>query len=137
LIQIVVLLLVSALLFGLRWGKPLPVAMLSAGLIAAAAGFGVLLMSFVRTTQQAGPVMGGVLTIGGMLGGLFTSGIPNLPPEFERITLITPQGWALRGWKMAMSGGGIGDVLVPALVTFGAGILFFAVGVVVLRRRFA
>jgi ABC-2 type transport system permease protein len=137
LIQILVLLLVSSLLFGIRWGNPLPVALLTVGLMASASGLGVLLMSFVRTTQQAGPVMGGVLTIGGMLGGLFTSGIPNLPTAFEDFTLVTPQGWALRGWKLAIAGGGVGDVLVPALVTFGTGILFFVVGVLFLRKRFA
>jgi ABC-2 type transport system permease protein len=137
LIQILVLLLVSSLLFGIRWGRPLPVALLALGLIACAAGFGVLLMSFVRTTQQAGPVMGGVLTIGGMLGGLFTSGIPNLPAAFERVTLVTPQGWALRGWKLAMAGGAASDVLVPVLVMLDTGLLFLALGVIVMRRRFA
>jgi ABC-2 type transport system permease protein len=136
-IQTLVLLLVSSLLFGISWGKVLPVVLLTAGLIVSAAGFGVLLMSFVQTTRQAGPVMGGVLTIGGMLGGLFTSGIPSVPAAFENVTLATPQGWALRGWKLAMAGGGAGDVLVPATVTFSAGILFFLVGVTVFRKRFA
>lgn len=136
-IQIGVLLLVSSLLFGIQWGSLLPVVLLTVGLVVCAAGFGVLLMSFVRTTRQAGPVMGGVLTIGGMLGGLFTSGIPNLPSAFEDMTLVTPQGWALRGWKLVMAGGGVGDVLLPTLVTFGAGLLCFGVAVLVLRKRFA
>jgi len=136
LIQIVVLLLASSLLFDISWGRPVPVVLLTAGLITSAAGLGVLLMSFVNTTRQAGPVMGGVLTITGMLGGLFTSGIPNVPATFERITLVTPHGWALRGWKAAMAGGGISDVLVPAVITLGTGVLFFAVGAVLFRRRF-
>jgi hypothetical protein len=81
--------------------------------------------------------MGGVMTITGMLGGLFTSGIPNVPAAFDNLTLVMPQGWALRGWKLAMAGGGVGDVLLPALVTFGVGILFFVVAGLVLRKRFA
>jgi ABC-2 type transport system permease protein len=136
LVQMLVLLLASSLLFDIRWGDPLPVIALTVGLIASASGFGVLLMSFVKSTRQAGTVMGGVLTIGGMLGGLFTSGIPNVPAAFEAATLVTPQGWALHGWKLALGGGSVGDVLVPALVTFGTGILCFMVGVIVLRKRF-
>jgi ABC-2 type transport system permease protein len=137
LIQVLVLLVASSLLFGIRWGAPLPVALLTIGLIAAAAGFGVLLMSFIRTTRQAGPVMGGVLTITGMLGGLFTAGIPNAPRAFQTISLATPHGWALRGWKAAIAGGGVGEVLLPAAVTFGAGMLFFAIGLVLFRKRFS
>jgi ABC-2 type transport system permease protein len=136
-VQAIVLLLVSGMIFGIRWGQPLTVALVTLSLVVAAAGFGVLLMSFVKTTQQAGSVIGGVLTMAGMAGGLFTTGIPNMPPIFDTVTLFTPHGWALRAWKLALAGGGAGDVLLPVIIMFGMGTVFFVVGAFLFRKRFA
>ena len=136
-VQVVVLMLASAIIFRIRWGEPMSMALVALGLVVAAAGLGVFIMSFLKSTRQAGPVMGMVLTLSGMVGGLFTAGIPNLPANYDTITLLTPHGWALRGWRLVMAGGGVSDVLLPALVTLGMGIIFFAIGALVFRRRFA
>jgi len=136
-VQVIVLIFASALIFGIRWGEPATVMLAALGLVVVAAGFGVLIMSFLRSTRQAGPVMGGVLTLAGMAGGLFTTGFQNLPAAYETITLFTPHGWALRCWKAALAGGGVGDVLLPVAVTLGMGLVFFIVGAFVFRRRFA
>ncbi|MGD8472657.1 MAG: ABC transporter permease [Anaerolineae bacterium] len=136
-VQVVVLLLASGLIFGIKWGQPLTVFLVTLGLIVVAAGFGVLLMSFVKNTRQTGPVMGGVLTLTGMLGGLFTSGVPNIPEAFDTVRLVMPQGWAMYGWELALQGSGAGGVLLPVGVMLGLGALFFAVGVILFRKRFA
>ncbi|MCD6552784.1 MAG: ABC transporter permease [Anaerolineae bacterium] len=136
-VQVIVLLFASALIFGIRWGEPATVALAALGLVVVAAGFGVLIMSFLKTTRQAGPVMGGVLTLTGMAGGLFTTGFQNLPAAYEIITLFTPHGWALRCWKAALAGGGVSDVLLPVAVTLGMGLVFFVIGAFVFRKRFA
>ncbi len=136
-VQVVVLMLASAIIFRIRWGEPLAVALVALGLVVAAAGLGVFIMSFLKSTRQAGPVMGTVLTLSGMVGGLFTTGFQNLPAAYDTITLLTPHGWALRGWKLALAGGGVSDVLLPALATLGMGIVFFVIGALVFRRRFA
>jgi ABC-2 type transport system permease protein len=136
-VQVIVLMIASAIIFRIRWGDPLALASVTMGLVVAAAGFGVLLMSFVKSTRQSGPVVGGVLTLTGMVGGLFTTGFQNLPAAYSTINLLTPHGWALRGWKAALAGGGVSDVLLPALVTLGMGIVFFAIGALFFRRRFA
>ena len=136
-VQIVVLLVAARLIFGIGWGKPLPIALVTLGLIVAAAGFGVLLMSFVKTTRQTGPIMGGVLTLTGLLGGLFISGVPNLPEAFDTVRLSMPQGWALHAWELTLNGAGVGEVLVPVVVLLGLGALFFGAGVILFRKRFA
>ena len=136
-VQVVVLMLASAVIFRIRWGEPLPVALVALGLVVVAVGFGLFIMSFLKSTRQAGPVMGTVLTLSGMVGGLFTTGFQSLPPAYETINLLTPHGWVLRGWKAALAGGGTGDVLLPVVVTLGMGIVFFFVGALVFRRRFA
>lgn len=136
-VQVTALLFSSALIFGIHWGAPATVTLAALGLIVIAAGFGIMLISFLKTTRQAGPVMGGVLTLAGLAGGLFTTGFPNLPAAYETITLLTPHGWALRCWKYALTGGGVGDVLLPVAVTLGLGLVFFTIGAFVFRKRFA
>ncbi len=136
-LQIALLLLVSALLFHIQWGQLSTVLLVSLGLIVAASGFGVLLMAFIKNSRQVGPVLGGVLTLAGMVGGLFTAGVPNLPTALDTVTLFTPHGWAMQGWKVALSGAGPAQAALPTLVMVGMGFLVLAVGVVLFRRRFA
>ena len=136
-IQTVVLLGASSLIFHISWGGPFPVVLTSLGLIVSATGFGVMLMSFIKNTRQTGPVLGGVLTLTGMVGGLFTNGIPNVPEVMDRVSLIMPQGWALQAWKLSLAGGTAGAILFPALVLAAMGLLFFFVGLLMFRKRFA
>jgi ABC-type multidrug transport system permease subunit len=97
-----------------------------------------LLISFVKTTRQGGPVLGGGLTVLGMLGGLFTANIPGgLPEAFNFIANFTPQGWVLKGWRMALDGQPTGDLLIPLVVTVVMGVVMFAIGAVMFRRRYA
>jgi hypothetical protein len=81
--------------------------------------------------------MGGVLTLTGMLGGLFTSGVPDIPEVFDTVRLAMPQGWAMYGWELALQGAGAGQVLGPVAVMLGLGGLFFGIGVILFRKRFA
>lgn len=135
--QTAVLLAASALIFQITWGKPLAVLLSTLGLIMAATGFGVMVMSFIKSTRQTGPVLGGVMTITGALGGLFSNGIPNLPEAMDKIALFVPQGWAMQTWKLSLAGNSAGSILLPALVLIALGILFFAVGLSLFRRRFS
>ncbi len=136
-IQALVLLVVSALLFGISWGKPLPLVLTVFCLVVCATGFGLMLMSFVRETRQTGPVLGGAITVTGMLGGLFSNGIPNIPAVMDTVSLSMPQGWALHAMKQCLAGAGLGPVLRPSLVMVVLGLIFFLVGLALFRRRFA
>ncbi|NMB90360.1 MAG: ABC transporter permease, partial [Chloroflexi bacterium] len=117
--------------------QPLTAGLVLGGMTLAASGFGVLLLSLIRNSRQTGPVLGGVISLSGMLGGLMTTGVSNLPPAFSTINLFFPQGWALRGWKLVLSGSPLPEVLLPVLVLAAMGALCFAAGTLVLRRRFA
>jgi ABC-type multidrug transport system permease subunit len=107
------------------------------GQVMAASGLGVLLIAFVKSTRQAGPVLGGGLTAFGMLGGLFTAAIPSMPALFDALALFTPHGWVLRSWKLAMAGGPPTGLLVPFGITVVMGAIMFSVGAMLFRRRFA
>jgi ABC-2 type transport system permease protein len=136
-VQIIVLMILSSLIFGIRWGQPLAVGLAMLGLVVAATGCGIMLMSFLKSTRQSGPVMGVVLTLTGMAGGLMTTGFQNLPPVFDTISRFTPQGWALQSWKLALAGESAAAMILPLAVMLGIGIVSFVVGALIFRRRFA
>lgn len=132
-----VLLLAGHFVFGVAWGDPLPVALALIAQVVAATGLGVFLISFVKTTKQGGPVLGGGLTVLGMLGGLFTSNIPGLPPIFGALGKFTPQGWVLTSWQTVIAGQPLADVWLPFGVAVLMGVVMFAVGVTFFKRRYA
>ncbi len=136
-VQAVVLSIASSLVFGIDWGNLAALGLVIAGLVVAGAGFGILLMSFVKSTRQAGPVIGGVMTLTGMAGGLMTTGLPNVPKALSVANLFVPQGWAMRGMHLVLFGAAPQDVIAPVLVMLAFGLCFFAAGAVVFRKRFA
>jgi ABC-2 type transport system permease protein len=137
-LQGVVLMIAGRLAFGINWGEPVSVALALTGQVIAATGLGVLLISFVKSTRQGGPVLGGGLTTLGMLGGLFTANMPNaMPAAMNMISNFTPQGWVLKTWRMVLDGQPAGDLLVPFAVLVVMGIIMFAVGAMMFRKRFA
>ena len=135
-IQTVVLLGVAALVFRISWGQPFPVILATLGLVIAATGFGVMLMSFIKSTRQTGPILGGVMTLTGMLGGLFSNGIPNIPKIMDTIALIVPQGWAMQAWKLSLAGNDAVSIILPVVILLILGALFFVIGLALFRRRF-
>jgi len=136
-VQVPVLLLAGHFLFNIQWGPPITVALVALGLIVAAAGFGVCLMSFVKTSRQSGPVMGAVVALTAVLGGLIPTGDPSQPGAFAKVSLFLPQGWAMRGLRLGLNGAAPAEIWLPLLVLLAAGIALFAVGVIGFRRRFA
>ncbi len=136
-LESLVLVVAGNVLFGIQWGKPLTVALAMLALVAAASGFGVFLMSFIRTTRQTGIVMGGVMIIMAMVGGLYTAFISDMPAALSAIALVTPQGWAMRSLKLTLAGASLSEALLPITVLFGLGIAFYAASVFIFRKRFA
>jgi ABC-2 type transport system permease protein len=135
--QVTVLLVASHFIFQITWGQPLSILLASAGLVAAATGFGILLISFTRDLRQSGPVIGGVVSATGMLGGLFSTGVANMPAALEKASYAMPQGWAMQSWKLSLSGAGAGELALPVLAMVAMGALFFFAGARVFNKRFA
>jgi ABC-2 type transport system permease protein len=138
-VQVVVLVVMSSLIFDVNWGEPLPVALVTVGLVVLASSFGIFVTSFLRGTRQAGIVYGGVMTVMGMIGmiSVFTGGRPGASNAMDTASLVVPQGWGVRGWRLLLEGGGAGDVLLTVAVMLAAGIVFFAIGVLKFRKRYA
>lgn len=137
-LQGIVLMVAGHYAFGINWGEPLGDMLALTGQVVAATGLGVLLIAFVKDSRQGGPVLGGGLTALGMLGGLFTANIPNaMPAAMDVIANFTPQGWVLKSWKMVMDGQSASDLLLPFVVMTAMGVVMFAIGAVMFRKRFA
>jgi len=138
LLQGVVMLLAGHYVFGVVWGQAVPVLLALTGQVVAASGLGVLLISFVRNTRQGGPVLGGGLTVMSMLGGLFTSNMPDaLPAAFNQLANFIPQGWVLKSWRLVLSGQPLSALWLPFLVLLGMGLLMFILGALNFRKRYA
>jgi ABC-2 type transport system permease protein len=139
LIQMTVLLIFGSLVFNIYWGELLNVALVLLGIVVSASTFGIFFISFIKTNKQAGAMMGGGLTLMGMIGmaRIFTMmGSPNTPPMVEILSLLVPQGWAVRGISASMDGGSQEAILISVLGMFVWGVVFFLVGNTRFKNRY-
>ena len=137
-VQVIVLLIVARLIFGIQWGSLFPVAVTALGIICSASSFGVFVNSFLKTTKQAGVLFGGVLTVTGMLGmiSIFAMGAPGAADLSNTVSLLVPQGWAIRGLMQSMNGEPVSAVLLTALAMLVWSAAFFVIGVLRFNRRY-
>ncbi len=138
-VQVAVLVAFGALILRMSWGAPLPVGLVALGLVVLASSFGVFLTSLLENTEQVGIVFGGVMTVTGMVGinAMFTGNLSGTSGATDAIALLTPQGWAMRGWRVVLQGGGIPDLLLTLGVMVALSLIFFAIGVRRFEKRFA
>ena len=138
LVQMVVLLILGDLIFGIPWGALLPVALVTFGTISAAATFGIFLNSLLKNTKQSGLVFGGLLTVLGMLAGvpIFASG-SSTADTFATVSLVEPIGWAVRGLLQAMKGAQLSEILLTFLALIIWSITMFVIGVLRFQKRYA
>jgi len=130
LIQLVIMLGASSLLFGMSLGhSPAGLVAVSLAAAAAATGLGVLVAALARTEAQVGGLTVLLLLTMSALGGCF---VPRfiMPGWLRTIGLITPHAWALDAYQdLLVRGYGFQEVLpkVGALAAFA--LAFFSVGV--------
>ena len=138
-IQVIVLLNVAHLIFGIQWGDAFPVALTAVGIILSASSFGVFINSFLKTTKQGGVLFGGVLTVTGMLGmiSIFAIGSPTASQMGSTVSLLVPQGWAVRGLMQALNAEPVINGIVTTLVLLVWSVAFFVIGVWRFNRRYA
>jgi len=112
--------------------------LMAAGIIFSASSFGIFIISLLKNSKQAGVLFGGVLTVTGMIGMIkifaMNSAIAN--KMGDTISLLVPQGWAIRGLMQAMNVEPITNVLTTTLASLLWSAIFFAVGVWRFNRRY-
>jgi ABC-2 type transport system permease protein len=136
--QVIVLLIAARLIFGIQWGALASIVLTAVGIIFSASSFGIFVNSFLKDTKQAGVLFGGVLTVTGMVGMISIFGMNS--PEAARlgnsVSLLVPQGWAIRGLMQTMNGEAVSGVLVTMLAMLAWSAVFFLVGVLRFNRRY-
>ena len=139
LVQVVVLIVVSRLIFGIQWGALPQLAVMTVGVVVCASSFGIFINSLLKNTKQGGLVFGGVLTVTGMLGmiRIFTLNSANTPAMMSVVTLLVPQGWGVRGLLLGINGMPVSDVLLNSLALLVWSAAFFIIGVWRFKRRYA
>lgn len=135
-VQVIVLLGFSNLVFSIAWGPVLLLLIASIGLVALATSFGIFVMSLVKSTKQAGIIYGAVLTFTGMLGisSVFVTGT-SIEEAFKYIPLLVPQGWALNAFKGSWTNNAAQTLLHTGGMLILA-VLFFTIGNARFRKRF-
>jgi ABC-type multidrug transport system permease subunit len=73
-----------------------------------------------------------------MLGliSVFTAGSPQAA-TMERVSLLVPQGWAIRAFQIAQGGATGGDLALTLGALLAWSLVFAVIGIVRLQRRFA
>ncbi len=138
-VQVVVLLIAAHLIFGIQWGDFPSVALMAAGIIISASSFGIFVNSFLKNTKQGGVLFGGVLTVTGMMGmiKIFAMNSPIAQTMGNTVSLLVPQGWAVRGLMQSMTGEPLDSILLTLLASLVWSAAFFIVGVWRFNRRYA
>lgn len=137
LLQAVIIMVGSALLFQVRWGDPVAAALLVAAFAVVASGFGLLLGTIARTSEVA--IGAGLLLSLGMaaLGGAMMP-LDLFSSTMRKVAHLTPHAWAADGFsELARHNAGIADIATELAVLWTAGFAVFGVAAWLLRRRLA
>ena len=136
-VQVTVLLVFANLVFDIQWGALFPLILASIGLVALATSFGILVMSLVKGTKQAGIIYGTVLTFTGMLGisSVFVIGTP-IEEAFNYLPLIVPQGWAMNAFRASWQGNWV-QTLINTAGMLALAVAFFLIGNARFKKRFS
>jgi ABC-2 type transport system permease protein len=132
-LQFAILVVATRLLFDVAWGPLLPLAAMAAATVLAAGGMGLFLAGMVRSYEQQVTI--GVLFINAtsMLGGVYWD-LSMVSPTMQRIGYLTPQAWAIDGFREVMlRGGAWAGLMWPLVVLLGITAVFLSAGLLRVR----
>ena len=135
LIQMGTMIAATSILFGTRWGNPLPTAALMFTSVLMAIGLTAFLMSLANNADQGTALAALVITLLSIVGGQF---LPpqGLPDIFETLTRLTPNGQAFFGFLDLSAAGSHGSLLTVAQpLAFTAIVGLIGIGLAGLRAR--
>ncbi len=134
LIQVLLLIGGTALLFRLNWGPPLAVVVLIIATVAGATGWGILLAAIARTPGQVATTGTTLMLLFGIMGGSFLPA-EVFPQALRVVRLITPNAWALDALAELSLGATLTDIWLPIVVLLGMAAVLFTIAVIFFRQR--
>jgi ABC-2 type transport system permease protein len=133
-LQMLILIVASSLLFQLKWGAPLAILILVVASVFGAVGWGMLLSALIKTPGQAASVGSALMLTFGILGGSFFD-LGALPEWVQTVAKITPNYWGQEGFMTLALGAGMGQIWKPLLALTIMGLVLFIVSSQLFKRR--
>ncbi|SHF73389.1 ABC-2 type transport system permease protein [Caldanaerobius fijiensis DSM 17918] len=134
-IQMFILVVLTSILFNTYWGNSyfLLFIVMSAFLLAVM-GLGLMLSGFVRTYAQLGALGPIVIVPTSMISGIYWP-VDIMPDFMQKLALFMPQYWAMKGIaSLVLGGGDFTIILMPVLILLGFAVVFFTIGIGLLRE---
>jgi ABC-2 type transport system permease protein len=136
LVQMGTMIAATSILFGTRWGNPLPTTALVFTSVLMAIGLTAFLMSLANNAEQGSALAAMVISLLSIVGGQF---LPpqGLPDVFETLTRLTPNGQAFFGFidlSAAGAHGSLRTIAQPLAVTAIVGLSGIALAGLRARR---
>lgn len=118
-----VMYVVMGLVFRVSWGNPIAIAALSVATVFAVFGITAIVQVASRSEQQAQTASQVVTAALALLGGNFFP-LFQMPDAMQRIAMLTPNAWAMRGFSdVAFDGAGLAGVLPSLVVLLAVGLV--------------
>ncbi|TVR19876.1 MAG: ABC transporter permease [Anaerolineaceae bacterium] len=117
-------------MLGVNFGDQIiPLLLLMMSFVLCMTAITFLLGTFIETEMQASGLVTFFVLITAPLGGAWWP-LEIVPPFMQTLALLTPIGWAMRGFgELLFYGGGLTDILLPVAVLLGASAVIFALAI--------
>jgi ABC-2 type transport system permease protein len=134
-VQLLFMLALGHFVFGIGLGhSPLGLLAITLATAAVANALGLFVAAVSKTTEQMGPLSGIILITFATVGGIFVPAY-DMPWLLQKLSVLTPHAWALKGIQdVIVRGGQLSTVLPTAAVLLGFAGFFYALAL--LRFRF-
>lgn len=133
-LQMLILIGGTALLFGIYWGDWVAVIVLILAAVFGALGWGMLLTAVAKTPNQVANTGSILMLTFGILSGAFTNP-ESIPGWLRTISHITPNAWALDGFSALAFGARLPEILGPIAGLLAMGLALFSLTVFLFLRR--
>jgi len=129
LVQMALLVIFGVYVMKVDWGRSVPaLALMLVVFGLASVALGVTLGTFVKTESQASNLSIAAGMVVALLGGAWFP-MEIFPQAAKAVAKVLPTTWAMQGLnELALRGGGLADILLPAAVLGGFAVVFLAIG---------
>ena len=131
-VQLLVLIGLAHLLFGIDWGSsPLAVVVMALVTAAGAAAIAIFIAALSKTGRQADQIGAVVVLVMSIAGGSWWP----IPQSFEPISRLTFNYWAQKGFSnLTIHDAGFPGIVIPVAVVLSLATLLYGLSVLMLRR---
>jgi ABC-2 type transport system permease protein len=126
----------SSVLYGVRWGDPVGVTLTVLATAAAAAGFGGIIIGLASSHEQV-TVLGLIFVlVMSLLGGSMYP-VDALPGLAQQLSRLTYNRWSIEAFQLLSTGVGSALIVLDVLVLMSMALVGLGIGATRLSRRFA